>query len=1646
MLKKWLCGFVFLMVLLSALPMECVVWASDAVPGEGSWGRPYVVTDAEQLTAVLGASGSETVYIRLGADIFTDERQTMNVANVLNAVAVQGKKSLDLCGYKVMAKLPFNASMSSYSLFVIGAGASLTVKDSAGGGEIVYDRYIPAMGEVNEQTEIFLDRPLTVFEVSGTLKVNGGEITAGHYEHEYYTFTDGYIYADSQPSPGYVNSITPGNAVVVNSGGSFISNGGEFYGRGFTMDDNGDKETACAAVRLNLGANAVINAGEFYGKSNADVVSVNDSASITVMSGRFEAQYDNRITVDKTNGTAYYVNVDCGRIGVPLRAFCNGREEVTHIYVDGVEHFYTSGDDEQFINLGTSGTGVTVTVEALGGNGTAAYPYEVKYGSDLTTLLLQDGLSRVYLRMESDIEDFLGPHTVTGNVVLDLNGHTVKGKLGWGIHYSSDSLFIVESGSSFTLEDSAGDGEIIYDRRIPTLSEVSAESDLILSHPLTVIEVNGNLTVNGGEITAGHHESEPYTYTQKYNTGGSTSPETVNSVTPGSAVVVRDGGRFTSNGGKYSGRGFTIDENGEKDFVCAAVRLENGAAAVINAGEFYGQSNADVFSVAWGANAYVNFGYFEAQYHNHVTVDKRNGIAYYVNVDCGRIGLPLRSFTHAGADRRVIKIGPDPYPFSLSFTSAESSEFENLGSEGEGADVTVSPCENGVSQIVREDGINAGLTYSPTDHFELIHEGAQYYRESFAPLPDAPYHVMSYYWKVTRLGSAGWEDVGYEPGAPVSNNYYLTDTNRLDLYELARDLRGGMTQGSTYRVEAHASEYWAPSGEVIYTVSGDVIEIDCVYERLGAISLPDSVTGIQWPEHGKSPVNLSVEQETFTAFLTFEERNADGTRYAPMSGSSTFARGGFYRLKVQITPKPYYRADPGDSVTVGGKAVTDLTVSRGVLTGYIDPLDVHPSPIASVPVRGNLSEGAELSAASPLNSPIPGVVVSTVWYKNGAPFTGTATQGEYRALVTVTTRDPNIFTAATKVTVMGKTYPIANLSSDGLTGSVLTDPQQLGCTHRGNTNGYSHDADSHWMICSVCGAELSRGTHTFGSWTHQGGVDVRKCSVCSYEESVSNGWEAVPYIRLTGGVPMVGDPIPVLAVCEADARYGTLEHEAEWFIDEVDYKNSIPAGTAMVAGHTYYAFVKFNVSDGYYFTDDTEVATLNHNAATPQDVYGSWSHLEAILAFTPNQSMDAQIVLGDLAPGRTWGEALEGFDAAIGGVPASYILSIRKNGSIEAVLSYDTENDSWWIASGSVGEFMARTLESDTDYRIDVTLSETGTVFDPDRISIGNTGAACRVETDVSSIGCTVTAYYRLCTVQFAGASITLQNNLKENFHIEKDLITGGGYTDLRVVFEMNGQKITVSDCQEDVCDGKTYLVFSLPNIAPNLMNDLVTATFHAEKDGKECVSAPVTYSIASYCYSMLESTESASLRTLLVDLLNYGTAAQIYTGYRTDTPANGRLTAEQRGWGTTADPVLISATNTAFRTVESPAVVWVGASLRLNNSVTMQFVFTAADTDGVTIRVENGSGALLGEIAAQAFTQVGSYKVAAFSGLTAKQMREVVYVTAYRGETPISNTIAYSIESYAFAKQNDADANLAALVTAMMKYGDAAYAYADAH
>lgn len=294
-------------------------------------------------------------------------------------------------------------------------------------------------------------------------------------------------------------------------------------------------------------------------------------------------------------------------------------------------------------------------------------------------------------------------------------------------------------------------------------------------------------------------------------------------------------------------------------------------------------------------------------------------------------------------------------------------------------------------------------------------------------------------------------------------------------------------------------------------------------------------------------------------------------------------------------------------------------------------------------------------------------------------------------------------------------------------------------------------------------------------------------------------------------------------------------------------------------------------------------------------------------------------------------------------------------------------------------------------------------------------------------------------TLKISGAFLTLQNDLKVSFVVKKDLIDKNGYENLYAVFTMNGNEITVSDYTVN----GDYYVFSFSNIAPDRMNDTITAALYATRDGVE-YSDELEYSIAQYCYSMLGKTEDAKLRTLLVDLLNYGAASQVYVEYRTDALVNADLTAEQAAWGTTSDPVLTSVKNATYRTVNDPTVSWVGVSLNLKDSITLQFAFTAASTEGLTIKVENASGTLLKEIEADEFTASGSSFLAGFKGLTAGQVSDTVYFTAYRGGEAVSNTVAYSVESYAYAKQNDENANLAALVKAMMKYGNAANAYAE--
>lgn len=291
--------------------------------------------------------------------------------------------------------------------------------------------------------------------------------------------------------------------------------------------------------------------------------------------------------------------------------------------------------------------------------------------------------------------------------------------------------------------------------------------------------------------------------------------------------------------------------------------------------------------------------------------------------------------------------------------------------------------------------------------------------------------------------------------------------------------------------------------------------------------------------------------------------------------------------------------------------------------------------------------------------------------------------------------------------------------------------------------------------------------------------------------------------------------------------------------------------------------------------------------------------------------------------------------------------------------------------------------------------------------------------------------------LKFSGASLVLMDDLTVRFFADAQLFIEDAYTQPYAVFRTGTKTQTVTDYE--IADGK--YIFSCTNLAPSQAGDIITAELYATLNGEEkCFR--IDYSAAQYCYDILEETEDPAIRTLLVDLLNYGAAAQVYSWYKDKTLCNADLTEEQKTWGTAADPDLSSHLNPEYATVENPTAFWEAAGLVLDHAVTMRFRFSAESTENLTVKIRCSDQEWTIS-SFEAFPDKEYQYYAYFNGLTARQMRDVVYVTIYEGDTAVSNTLTYSIETYAFNKQNEN--RLGDLIKAMMRYGDSAAAYGTA-
>ncbi|MBE6984248.1 MAG: hypothetical protein E7434_01300 [Ruminococcaceae bacterium] len=227
---------------------------------------------------------------------------------------------------------------------------------------------------------------------------------------------------------------------------------------------------------------------------------------------------------------------------------------------------------------------------------------------------------------------------------------------------------------------------------------------------------------------------------------------------------------------------------------------------------------------------------------------------------------------------------------------------------------------------------------------------------------------------------------------------------------------------------------------------------------------------------------------------------------------------------------------------------------------------------------------------------------------------------------------------------------------------------------------------------------------------------------------------------------------------------------------------------------------------------------------------------------------------------------------------------------------------------------------------------------------------------------------------------------------------------------------------------------------AKEMGDNFSTVLYAVASDGTIHYSATSISSIKDYLVEKINASGSiAELKTMAVDMLKYGAAAQIRLSYNTDNLVTDDLTQAQLAYGTQTIPEAVDKTATAGSGNALNASISVTSRVLLNLSC----VYTVSDSSNLKFVVMDATeGEILAELPAT--VAGGVFCKGVFDEVGAKQMRRTITVTLFDNGLPVSQMLTWSVESY--VAQVRAKSNVTAdelnMVNAMLTYGDAVAAY----
>ena len=291
---------------------------------------------------------------------------------------------------------------------------------------------------------------------------------------------------------------------------------------------------------------------------------------------------------------------------------------------------------------------------------------------------------------------------------------------------------------------------------------------------------------------------------------------------------------------------------------------------------------------------------------------------------------------------------------------------------------------------------------------------------------------------------------------------------------------------------------------------------------------------------------------------------------------------------------------------------------------------------------------------------------------------------------------------------------------------------------------------------------------------------------------------------------------------------------------------------------------------------------------------------------------------------------------------------------------------------------------------------------------------------------------------------------------------TPGNFTNIRLrvsfqTFSDNTGNYTwkntdITDYTYDASTGKYKFVFK--GICSDQMSNIVKCTLCANIGNQAYASQTKEFSIKQYAEKILEiygpntDEESKSLCTLMVDMLNYGAAAQKYFDRNKHNLANSGLTDAQKALATQLPDQLNSVQN--VQALAGSTAKFKSAALSLLNTVDFIVYCAFTNAPGANVVAELSYPTVEGGAAVvKKYLKDCEYEAAKdryrveFDAIPSLYFKTPFTIVIKDNGRQISPTLTYSYESYVKSiVEGDFSDEMKELAKCMLAYGESANAY----